>query len=316
MPEPRTTFQLIADRGDARSRLDRILVRRLTQVSRLSRSLAQRWIESGAVTVDGCPAHRASMRVREGAAIDVRVPPSTPLRQRPEAAPGPLTILFEDEAVIVVDKPAGLVVHPSYRCVSGTLLNALLWHLRDRAHIRPGIVTRLDKDTSGLVLVAMTGAAHAALQRDSPDGRVRKSYLAIVRGWPTRRQGGLDHRLGRDPNDRRRMIVTRDGADSETRYEVLSRWEGPEGREALLRCELVTGRTHQIRVHLSAEGWPIVGDRTYGGGAGMARQALHAWRLSFPHPVTRRLIEVEAALPEDIRTRVPAAHLPSTIAAC
>jgi len=301
MPESRETFQFVADRGDARSRLDRILVRRLTSLSRFSRSRAQEWIAAGAVTVDGIPAQRAAMRVPEGAAIGVDVPLSARFKARPQSEPVPLTVLYEDAAVLVVNKPAGMIVHPSYKRTSGTLLNGVLWHLRSADQPRPGIVTRLDKDTSGLVLVALTAEVHTALQRDASPHRLRKEYAAIVRGWPRPPKGHIRHALARDPLDRRRMVVAADGAASETRYELLQWRESAAGRESLVRCELVTGRTHQIRVHLAAEGWPIVGDLTYGrGDERIARQALHAWRLSFTHPVTRQPVDVEAPIPEDM----------------
>jgi 23S rRNA pseudouridine1911/1915/1917 synthase len=298
MPEARETFQLIARSDDAHRRLDCILALRVTSVSRLSRSMAQRWIESGAVTVDGRAATRASLRVRAGAAISVQLPPSTVFRQPPRGEPVAFVVLYEDEAVIVADKPAGMVVHPTYKSTSGTLLNAVLWHLGAH-HLQAGIVTRLDKDTSGIVLIAKTADAHAALQR-APQ-RMRKEYLAVVCGWPRPRSGVIRHALGRDPGDRRRVIVTASGAASETRYEVVSRWER-EGREALVRCELVTGRSHQIRVHLASEGWPVLGDRGYGrADSRITRQALHAWRLTFAHPGTGRVIEVESPLPPDMR---------------
>jgi 23S rRNA pseudouridine1911/1915/1917 synthase len=238
--------------------------------------------------------------VREGSAITVALPAATTFRRPPAAEPGSLSILYEDQALMVVDKPAGTVVHPSYKASSGTLLNAVLWHLGGASGAKPGIVTRIDKDTSGLVLIAKTAGAHAALQRQGSAGGVRKQYLAIVNGWPRPARGSISHPLGRDPGDRRRVIVMPGGAASETRYDVVSRWDRG-ARESLLCCELVTGRTHQIRVHLAAEGWPIIGDRTYGSSdPRIARQALHAWRLSFAHPATRDVVEVEAPLPEDM----------------
>jgi 23S rRNA pseudouridine1911/1915/1917 synthase len=210
---------------------------------------------------------------------------SMDLRRRPQPEPGPLTIVYEDESLIVLDKPAGVVVHPTYKNTSGTLLNAVLWHLRDRPGTQPGILTRLDKDTSGLVVMALTPAVHAAMQRDGAAGRITKEYLALVRGVPEPRAGRITLPLARDAADRRRVVVSDSGAACETRYEVIS----IEGGHSLLRCELVTGRTHQIRVHLSASGWPIVGDRVYGeADATWTRQALHAWRISLPHPVTRQ----------------------------
>ena len=297
MPDREPGFQFHADRGDSRLRLDQVLTRRVTTVTHMSRSLAQRWIESGAVTVDGRPARRSSDRVREHAAIHVALPPDTVLRSVPEPEPAALDILYEDDTLIAVNKPAGVVVHPSYKQLSGTLLNAILWHVRQRDDVRPGILTRLDKDTSGVVVIAFADGAHAAMQRDAAAGRVRKEYLAIVHGSPRPPAGIIRDPLGRDPDDRRRVVVTQGGAPSETRYEVT---RSLPGNLSLVRCELVTGRTHQIRVHLSARGWPILGDRLYGGRTEqISRQALHASRISLQHPVTREHLVLTAPLPAD-----------------
>ena len=317
------TFAFTADRGDTRLRLDQVLVRRVTGVSRLSRNVAQQWIESGAVTIEGRVATRASARVREGAAVEVALPPDTAMKARPEAERGDLQVLYEDECLLVVNKPAGVVVHPSYKQLGGTLLNSVLWRVRDRPGLRPGILTRLDKDTSGVVIIALTPDAHATMQRDGAVGGIRKEYLAIVMGVPHPRSGRICEPLARDPNDRRRVVVMPGGADSETIYEVLEtrpdasvpRTDGPPAPSphtrsggtsgapplSLVRCELVTGRTHQIRVHLAFKGWPIVGDRVYGTpDERIARQALHAWRVAFPHPVTGTAVALEAPLPEDM----------------
>jgi 23S rRNA pseudouridine1911/1915/1917 synthase len=298
MPDLDATVQFDADRGDARLRLDQVIVRRVTQISRLSRSVAQRWIESGAVTVDGRRATRPSTRVREGATIAVVIPTSATRRSRPAAEAMDLEVLYEDAFLIALNKPPRIVVHPSYKQRSGTLLNAVLWRVREQPHARPGILTRLDKDTSGLVIVALTPEAHAAMQRDAAAGRITKEYLAVVRGTPRPPRGRIMLPLGRDPNDRRRVIVTPGGAASETHYETLSSRDG----RSLVRCALVTGRTHQIRVHLASSGWPIVGDRMYGeADASIPRQALHAWRTILPHPITRETIDMEAPIPEDMR---------------
>jgi 23S rRNA pseudouridine1911/1915/1917 synthase len=297
MHDPGGGFQFFADRGDSRLRLDQVLTRRVTSVTHMSRSVAQRWIEAGVVTVDGRVARRSSDRVREQAAIHVALPPDTILRSVPEPEPGALKILYEDDAFIAINKPAGVVVHPSYKQLSGTLLNAVLWHVRERNEARPGILTRLDKDTSGIVVVAFAGGVHASMQRDAAAGRIRKEYLAIVHGAPRPASGVIRDPLGRDPEDRRRVVVTPGGAPSETRYEVI---RSIAEDLSLVRCELVTGRTHQIRVHLSARGWPIAGDRLYGGRTELiSRQALHASRISLPHPVTRERLVLRAPLPAD-----------------
>jgi len=227
--------------------------------------------------------------------VEIQTPDT---RRRPQPEEGPLAIVFEDDWAIVLAKPPGIVVHPTYKNTSGTLLNAVLWRFRDRAHVQPGILTRLDKDTSGLVVVALTPAVHAVMQKDGAAGRIRKRYLALVRGIPEPRAATISLPLARDIGDRRRVVVTPNGAACETRYEVLA----ATSDLSLLECEPVTGRTHQIRVHLAASGWPILGDAVYGEpSTAIARQALHAWRVSMPHPVTRKPLELEAPLPDDFQ---------------
>jgi 23S rRNA pseudouridine1911/1915/1917 synthase len=290
--EPRT-FHFITDRGDARLRLDQVVVRRVTGITRMSRSRAQDWIESGVVQVDGSVASRPSIRVREGALVEIALPASAEPRTRPQPEQGTLDILHEDKHLLALNKPAGVVVHPSYKNASGTLLNAVLWHLRDRTDVRPGVVTRLDKDTSGVLLVSLTPGVHAALQRT----RIRKEYLAIVAGVPHPPAGTIDLSLGRDPNDRRRVVVVHDGLPSVTHYAMLSTRDGI----SVVRCELGTGRTHQIRVHMAASGWPLLGDATYGvTDARLTRQALHSWRVSFIHPIGGAALQIEAPLPPDL----------------
>lgn len=219
-------------------------------------------------------------------------------RPPPEPEAVAISVLFEDESLIAIDKPPGLIVHPTYQNWSGTLLNGLLWHVRGRAGIQPSIITRLDKGTSGIVLAALTPAIHARVQRDGAGGRVRKEYLALVRGVPSPATGSIELPLARSAEDRRRVVVTPAGQHCETRYEVLS----TNGGYSLVRCELVTGRTHQIRVHLAAGGWPIAGDASYGEmHPALDRQALHAWRITLPHPVTRAMLTIEAPVPADLR---------------
>mgnify|MGYP006195725605 CR=1 FL=1 len=296
MPDGPGRIRFVADRGDARLRLDQALVRRAGEVSRMSRVRAQAWIEAGAVRVDGVAAPRSSIRLREGAVVEVDLPASAQRRSRPAPQELAIEILYEDEHLLAVNKPAGQVVHPSYRNAAGTLLNGVLWHLRGRAGTRPGIVSRLDKGTSGVLLVALAPSVHAALQRAATAGRVRKEYLAVVCGVPEPRRAEIRLPLARDPDDRRRVTVQEHGSESVTRYEVIA---GGDGR-SLVRCELVTGRTHQIRVHLAARGWPIVGDALYGGDGTLARPALHAWRVRFRHPVTGAAMEITAPLPIDL----------------
>ena len=247
-----------------------------------------------------------------------KAPPIQSIIRRPRPEPEELEIalVYEDDSLIAIDKPPGMVVHPTYKNWSGTLLNAVLWHVRGRAGVEPSIVTRLDKDTSGLVLVALTPEVHARIQRDAAAGRVMKEYLAIVRGTPIPAIGSIALPLARSLDDRRRVVVTATGQASRTDYEVLSTWgegrDGPEGPSlqgpllhggySLVRCELVTGRTHQIRVHLAECGWPIAGDPVYGEPhPALTRQALHAWRVNLPHPVTREPLQLEVPMPRDLR---------------
>ena len=198
--------------------------------------------------------------------------------------------------MLVVNKPAGMVVHPTYRNVTGTVLNGLLWRFRDRGDITPGLVS-LDKGTSGVLLVALSPGAHARIQRDAHAGRVTKEYVAIVRGTPDPAEGVISLPLRRDTADRRRVVVDQEGAPSQTRYRVVSIDKGC----SRVVCELVTGRTHQIRVHLASRGWPIVGDTTYGEPyPRIARQALHASRITFLHPRSGKQQSIEAPLPADM----------------
>lgn len=209
-------------------------------------------------------------------------------------------ILFEDDDLLIVDKPAGMVVHPSYKNLNGTLLDALAelaaaWPPGGR----PSIVGRLDKMTSGVVVIAKHAEAHSALQRALASPAAEKIYLAIVRGTPPD-AGTIDLPLSHDPVDRRRRIATPDGAPSVTEFDRLESGRGLVGDVSLLRCRLRTGRRHQIRVHLATSGWPIVGDATYGEAIdGIARHALHAWRVGFRHPLRAIRVDVEAPLPQD-----------------
>jgi 23S rRNA pseudouridine1911/1915/1917 synthase len=301
MPDRSPPFQFIADRGDARLRLDQVLVRRIRDVRHFSRTLARHWIEDGAVAVDGRVAVRAASRVAEGAAISVSIPGSAARRERPQPEPLALDVLYEDEHVIAINKPAGMVVHPSYKQSSGTLLNAVLARRGSANAATPGILTRLDKGTSGVVLVAVSPGIHALLQAQAKAGELSKEYLAVVRGVPHPPSGRICMPLARDPADRRRVIVLASGAPSETVYDVVRTIETSEGAVSLVRCGLVTGRTHQIRVHLAEAGCPIIGDAVYGSASGLIpRQALHAWRVRFSHPVTGCPQAVVAPLSADI----------------
>jgi 23S rRNA pseudouridine1911/1915/1917 synthase len=243
--------------------------------------------------------------------------PAGVLRRPMRAEEGALCVLHEDDHLLALDKPAGVVVHPTHAHTEGTLMNALLWHARLWPEPqRPSLVGRLDKLTSGVVLVAKSAAMHAALQRAMTDAACEKDYLAVVYGRVSPPQGEIRLRLGRDRSDRRKIAASASaGVPCLTRFERLARATLPDAGASLLRCRLVTGRTHQIRVHLSAQGWPIIGDPDYGeprwsavADSGVAaalrafpRQALHAWRLSLVHPVSGARLLIEAPLPEDFR---------------
>jgi 23S rRNA pseudouridine1911/1915/1917 synthase len=314
------TRTLTADRGDSGVRLDIVIRRHLADVAAATRTRVQAWIEDGRVTINGNVVSRVSRRAAYNDIVTVRFTDAA--RRRPAAsdareAIAMLDVLYEDAHLLALNKPAGVVVHPTYRHAGGTLMNALLWHAREwpEGH-RPSLVGRLDKLTSGILIVAKSPAAHAALQREMTSSRSEKDYLAVVFGRVNTIRGSIDCRLIVDRNDRRRMIVsTVDGIPSLTRFVRISR-----GTElSLLRCRLVTGRRHQIRVHLAARGWPIVGDASYGtstankaGDWTFPRQALHAWRVAFAHPVTGERVALEAPLPLDMKTLIAEAGLSLT----
>jgi 23S rRNA pseudouridine1911/1915/1917 synthase len=304
------------DRGDDGLRVDLVLLRHLRREKGVSRNRIQKWIDAGDVLINGAAASRPAWRVQAGDELRVRVA-ELPKRIRPQAQAIELDILYEDDDLIAVNKPAGLVVHPSFKNTSGTLMNGLLARAQEwPPGSKPALVGRLDKLTSGVVLVSKRTEIHAAMQRAMDARRVDKDYLAIVRGKPAPARGTIDLALDRDPWDRRRITVTdRGGQPSVTRYERLSTNRG----FSLVRCRLITGRTHQIRVHLAAKQWPIVGDATYGSKAAVEgdidiaarfpRQALHAWRLAFRQPRTGRELTIEAPLPEDMKALAAAIGL-------
>ena len=308
------------DRGDIGLRLDLVLLRHLGHEPGVSRARIQKWITAGRVTVNGAPAPRIAWRVAEGdtLTLDAR---EIRTRAKPRAEEMPLDVLFEDAHLIALNKPAGVVVHPSYKHIAGTLINALLWHAaRWPSGDAPALLTRLDKLTSGVLLVAKRREVVVALQREMKADRIQKDYLAVVHGRPVPSRGTIDLALDRDPWDRRKVTVTdRGGQRAVTKYEVIAEQSGDGGSDAadgdagtsaaaapysLLQCRLVTGRMHQIRVHLAHKGWPLVGDSVYGRpetASAFPRQALHAWRVSLTHPVTREPLTVTAPVPADLR---------------
>ncbi len=306
-----------ADRGDQGRRLDHVLLRHLTDLPEASRTKIQEWIESGCVLVAGSRPRKISSKVRTGDEIAVLLPAPPPPKGAIVAEDIPLSVLFEDSEILVLNKPAGLVVHPAVGHRSGTLVNALLHRSKEWAGPadRPGLVHRLDKDTSGVLVIAKTDRAMSKLGKAIKERRFfEKEYLAVVYGRAPLRKGHIDLRIQRDPGDRKRMATSKsEGRESSTFYEILSDSPVSPG-VSLLKCTLVTGRTHQIRVHLKAINLPIVGDPVYGSPRWKGlkdpalseacrtfpRQALHAWRLGIRHPSTGAPMTFTAPLPDDM----------------
>jgi 23S rRNA pseudouridine1911/1915/1917 synthase len=303
-----TKAEFIVAPGEQGLRLDIFLSQK---DAGLSRSQARRLIDGGEALVDGRPA-RASHRLRPGERVSLHRPPPVPAGIVAEEIP--LDIRYEDDAVLVVDKPAGMVVHPAAGNSRGTLVNALQFHCGRLSSVgglmRPGIVHRLDKGTSGLMVIAKTDEAHRHLSEQFKKRRVSKHYTVLVHGDLREDEGVIDAPVGRHPVERKKMsTASRRGKAALTRWRVLERY----GDCTLLEAQIETGRTHQIRVHLGAMGHPVVGDAVYGGSKRaadrtalraalkrLARQALHAGRLSFLHPLTGRVMSFESPLPADM----------------
>jgi len=304
-------------------RLDRVLAAHLAE---LSRSRHKALILAGHVAVDGATIRDPSYRVNAASRIRLTVPAATDAEVAPESIP--LDIVYEDDELLVINKPTGLVVHPAAGNWSGTLVNALIAHCGASlsgigGEKRPGIVHRLDKNTSGLLVVAKTDRAHRALSRQFADhgrtGALRRGYLALVWGVPQRPRGTIEKPIGRHPHARDRMAVRADGRTAITHWEVIERYRGINGEPvaSLLACRLETGRTHQLRVHLAAIGHPILGDAVYGAGfkskanqlppdaqaalKALGRQALHAYLIAIEHPLGGKVLEFRSELPEDFR---------------
>jgi 23S rRNA pseudouridine1911/1915/1917 synthase len=337
MADTVTQKSIVVAAAEAGERLDRVLAR---HVAELSRSRLKALIEAGAVTLDDHSIRDPNHRVNSGAAITVDVPPPEPAKPAAEAIP--LRVIYEDDDIIVIDKPRNLVVHPATGNWTGTLVNALIAHCGDSlsgigGERRPGIVHRLDKDTTGVMVVAKNDRAHQALaaqfaDHGKTDESFERSYLALVWGAPERPHGTVDKPIDRHPKARDRMAVRQGGREAVTRWQVLERYAGkpgprragragkPEKPEAavasLVACRLETGRTHQIRVHLASIGHPVMGDQVYGGGfrtktallppeaqaalGALGRQALHAHILAVKHPTTGEIVTFRSELPPDL----------------
>ena len=300
---------------EAGQRLDKWLSARLPD---LSRTRIKTLIEQGQVTSAGATIADASAKVKAGQDFALTVPPDAPAE--PEAQEIALAVVYEDDDLIVIDKPAGMVVHPAPGSPDQTLVNALLAHCGESLSgiggvRRPGIVHRIDKDTSGLLVVAKNDRAHHALSQQFADHSLERAYKALVWGMPNPPLGEIEGAIGRSPQDRKKMaIVSHGGKHAHTRYRTIRPFAG--GVASLVECRLSTGRTHQIRVHMTSIGHPLVGDQTYGrsraaklraipeiarqGLATFPRQALHAYLLGFTHPATGEVIRFQSELPKDI----------------
>lgn len=291
-------IQLVVPKGVARLRLDQFLARELPK---FSRSRLQTLIRNHNVKLNGALARPRDL-VRSGDRIEVDEPPPEKIDNRPE--PIPLDVLYEDDDMIVINKPAGLVVHPGAGQREHTLVNALLHHFPKLSGIggkeRPGIVHRLDKETSGCLVVAKTDEAHRGLAMQFAERTVEKLYLALVAGKLRKTAGIIEEKIGRHPVHRQRMsIASKRGRAAKTEYRVLSSSE----KMSLIECTLHSGRTHQIRVHLHHLGHPVLGDKVYAAkyAKNYPRQMLHAWKLAFQHPRTGDWKKFEAPVPSDFR---------------
>lgn len=299
-PDSQCLTYTVPDSG-AKGRLDAWLAKECPDISR---SRLQQLIKDGMVTTGNHPV-KATAKPKAGGQYTILIPPPAPAIPQPEDIP--LDVLFEDRECIVLNKPAGLVVHPAPGHPSGTLVNALLWHCKDLGGVggveRPGIVHRLDMDTSGVMVVAKNDIAMAGFVKLFQSGGMHKEYLAIVHGCPLPEAGIVSNLIGRDPANRKKMaVVTVNGKDALTHYSVDRRM----GDITLVHCRIETGRTHQIRVHMKSIGTPVIGDPLYGRSVLdkklpviPGRQMLHARRLSFKHPVSGEVLSLEAPLPED-----------------
>jgi 23S rRNA pseudouridine1911/1915/1917 synthase len=309
-------FTIIADEADAGRRLDAAVA---VHIADCSRSLAASLINGGHILVDGRP-RKPGYRLKAGDSIQGRIPAPAPAAFAPE--PIPLDIIYQDQHIAVINKPPGLVVHPAPGHAGGTLVNALLYHCPDLGAIgggiRPGIVHRLDKETSGTMVIAKNQAAHEELSRQFKAREIRKKYLALVYGEPSAESGSIQLPIGRHPVDRKRMsTTTRRGRQAETLWKIREQLDGA----TLLEIILKTGRTHQIRVHCAAMGHPVVGDPVYrprrlmanlqnlfpnlpatvvAGLKSVPRQMLHSWQLGLIHPVDKKLLIFESPVPSDM----------------
>lgn len=289
--------KLIVNLNNSGERLDAFVA---NQIDSLSRTMVKKLVEEGNIKVNG-QSQKVSYKVQENDVIEVAIPEAKELDIKAENIP--VEVVYEDSDIIVVNKPKGLVVHPANGNWDGTLVNAIMAICKDSlsgigGEIRPGIVHRLDKDTSGLLIIAKNDDAHLKMSNQIKDREVKKIYYALVRGVVPENEATINMPIGRSTKDRKKMAVTKDGKEAITHFKVIKRFN----KYTLLEVKIDTGRTHQIRVHLSEIGYPIVGDEVYSNGKnefGIHGQLLHAKSLDFKHPITGKQMHLEAELPEE-----------------
>lgn len=273
------------------------------EIEDLSRSMIQKLLEEDKINVNG-KIEKPSYKVQEGDIIEVSI--EEPKEVKIEAQDIPLDIIYEDNDILVVNKQKGLVVHPANGNPDGTLVNAIMAHCKDSlsgigGELRPGIVHRLDKDTSGLLIIAKNDKAHIQVSEQIKNREVKKTYIALVRGTIAEDEATINMPIGRSTKDRKKMAVTKNGKEAVTHFKVLNRYTTNKGSYTLLEIKIDTGRTHQIRVHMAEIGHPVIGDSVYSNGKnefGVEGQCLHAKRLEFVHPITGKEMKLEAPLPE------------------
>lgn len=273
------------------------------EIEDLSRSMIQKLLEEDKINVNG-KIEKPSYKIQEGDIIEVSI--EEPKEVKIEAQDIPLDIIYEDNDILVVNKQKGLVVHPANGNPDGTLVNAIMAHCKDSlsgigGELRPGIVHRLDKDTSGLLIIAKNDKAHIQVSEQIKNREVKKTYIALVRGTIAEDEATINMPIGRSTKDRKKMAVTKNGKEAVTHFKVLNRYTTNKGSYTLLEIKIDTGRTHQIRVHMAEIGHPVIGDSVYSNGKnefGVEGQCLHAKRLEFVHPITGKKMKLEAPLPE------------------
>ncbi|MBI4666352.1 MAG: RluA family pseudouridine synthase [Nitrospinae bacterium] len=299
MPEGINSVTLTVPPDSAGARIDKFIA---DSPAGLSRSFVQKLLDEGLVSVSGKVAH-ASTKLKSGDTVAFTIPAPKPAQVLPENIP--LDVVYEDDDIIVINKPAGMVAHPAAGHFTGTLVHALLEHCMGNlsgvgGELRPGIVHRLDKDTTGLIVAAKNDRAHQSLTNQLSERAMSRVYVAVVKGSPKQAEGVVEANIGRHPKQRKKMaVLKRGGRPAATKYRVTQNL----GKASVVELSLLTGRTHQIRVHMQSINCPVAGDQDYarsGGGYPIKRQALHAWRLKLVHPVSGEHMEFSAPLPEDM----------------